>query len=148
MKPTDAKFLHETVLLAKQVKESMIVIGGRLIKIKEQGLWKGTYNNWEEFVTELDMSPGSASKVMTVYREWVENAGFTVEQLSQAGVSKLYAARELISQGKTEALETALTLRRDDIEKTVRGEEGEHECNLVTFCTICRRRVYDAEEEH
>jgi len=146
MKPTSQQFLTETIQLAKTVRESMVVIGGRLIKIKEDGLWEGSFETWESFTEAIDMSPASASRIMTVYREWIEQAHFTVEEIAHVGISNLYAGRNLLeTKSKEDALATVETLRRSDVEKLVKGEVADHEHKIISYCTICRERVYEAE---
>jgi len=148
MKPTitNHKFLQETVELKSTIEQSFLALAERLYKIRGERLWDGEYDTFDEFLTELDLSAATCSKLCSIYEHWILKAGVKVEALGKCAWSSLYEAIPLLEKGNANELaeELKLLTRADAIEKvreTMKPCER-HDWQDVHFrqCENCGKR--------
>ena len=146
MSKTAAAYIKETVALRDKIEGAFIILGERFHKILEDGLWKGTFESYAEFLAEMRISEANASKLMTVYRTYVVEHGVSHEKLARAGWSNLYTAIPLLKEKNAEeVVQKATALRRADISDEVREKQyPEHDCKGETvryrICDTCGKR--------
>ena len=123
-----ANYLRETIDLTKQIETRFMELASRLYKIKEERLYEGSYDSFYEFLDVAKINPGQASKLMSIYRVFVEIGQQSQETLAQIGYSNLYEAIPLVeTQGVATVLAKAQTLTRSEIKDEVREfKHGEH----------------------
>lgn len=126
MKPTE--YLRETIDLVKSIETRFLELGARLYKIKEEKLYVGTYDNFQEFLSTANITFGHASKLMAVHRHYVVENQIEPQKLAQVGASNLYEAIPFIeSDGVKMAVAKAQTLSRSEIlEEKRQNKHGEH----------------------
>ena len=131
-------------------------MGKRLKKIREDRLYEGSYETFAEFLKEMDISEGTASKIIAVQSFYGDKHNINRKKLAEAGWSKLYSLLKLTdeddSSKKVEAIvEKGITLWRSDIEDEIR----EHVTGCVNHqwgerivlrkCIHCSKKIRDDE---
>lgn len=121
-------YLRETIDLVKQIETRYLELGRRLYRIRSSELWKGEYDNYQEFLDEAKISASDASKSFSIHKNYVVDGGLTMSQLRGIGYSNLYEAIPLIElKGAEFAATQAETLTRDEVKDEVRDKtHGEH----------------------
>jgi len=130
IKPNE--FVRETVELVKSIETRFLELGARLYKIREERLWEGSYYSFNEFLCDLKLTPGNASILASVHKNYILDGGMEVENLAGISYSNLYEAIPLIEkEGVTSAAVKAETLTRAEIKEEVQekklGTEHTHE---------------------
>jgi len=130
IKPNE--FVRETVELVKSIETRFLELGARLYKIREERLWVGSYYSFNEFLCDLKLTPGNASILASVHKNYVLDGGLEVQALAGISYSNLYEAIPLIEkEGVTSAAVKAETLTRAEIKEEVQekklGVEHTHE---------------------
>lgn len=122
-------FVRETIDLVKSIETRFLELGARLYKIREDRLWEGTYDSYNDFLHVIHLTPGNASILASVHKNYVVDGGIPTESLAGISYSNLYEAIPLIEkEGVTVAAVKAETLTRAEIKDEVRDQKfGEHE---------------------
>lgn len=140
------KYINDTLKLRDVIEGAFVALGERFYNIRTQNHWKGLYESYEEFLEDMRVSKGNASKMESVYRTYVIEHKIPPERLTPAGWSTLYQAIPLLNKYNVEeVIEKATTLLRSHIHDEVRElKAGPHECNweqiTIRTCTICQKR--------
>lgn len=147
MHPT-LTFLEETIQLKNSLEESFIHLGERMLRIRDERLYEGKYENFEEFLGELKISPATASKMINIYQTFVLKFEFSRQELIEAGGwTGLYKISSLCKT-KDEAKEwvkKAKELSSEDLDIVVREEKSgvaQYECphNEETYTImVCKK---------
>jgi hypothetical protein len=126
---TNNEFVRQTVELVKSIETRFLELGARLYKIREERLWEGTFNSFEDFLAEIKMTKGNASILASVHKNYVLEGGIEPQQLAGIPYSNLYEAIPLIEkEGVTSAAVKAETLTRSEIKDEVQEKKlGVHE---------------------
>lgn len=139
MKPTE--YVRETIDLVKQIETRFLELGARLYRIKEEKLYLGTYDTFQEFLEAAHINPGHASILAKIHKYYVVDGGQKQEQLAGIGYSNLYEAIPLIEKDGVEVtVVKAQTLTRSEIKEEVREDKhGVHthtpkDDTLWAFC--------------
>lgn len=103
-------------------------MGARLYNIREKGLWKDTYDSYQEFLDVAKINPGHASILYSIHKCYVIDGNVKQTALAGIGYSNLYESIPLIERdGVHKALVIAGTLTRSEIKDEVRDQKhGEH----------------------
>lgn len=141
-----AEFCRDTLAICKAVEESFLTLGERLHRIKEEKLFAGTWETFSEFLQEAKLNEATASKLITVYRTFVERYGIDKDRLISAGYSNLYEGIALIKgpEDADQFVEKAATLRREDLRDEIRQAKAgvhEHQWEAVAMrrCGVCNK---------
>lgn len=136
------KFLRDTIDLIKQIETRFLELGARLYNIREKGMWKDSYESYEEFLDTAHVSYGNASMLASIHKAYVVEGKKQMSSLAGIGYSNLYEAIPLIeAQGVDAAIVKASTLTRAEIKQEVR-EEKHGECaheNVIKICSSCHK---------
>ena len=129
--------IERTRQLLNAVRGSSIQIGQNLYEIKQE-LEFGT--DWGDTLRdEFDLSEGQASKLISVYKIYVLEGGFSHAQLEGIDTERLYLAKSL--EGSIEEkFAKASTLTRRELRET-RVEEDGHQHEAVEICKTCGIRM-------
>lgn len=146
------KYIKETIELKHGIEGAFIDLGARLKKIRDERMYEGQYDSFAEFLGEMDMSEGTASRIISVFSFYIEKHGMNRQKLAEAGWSNLYSLMKLTDENTTkkkvqEVVEKAIILRREDIQEEVRDHrhpnckhENTHEIHLLV-CDDCGLRT-------
>lgn len=131
---------------------SMVNIAERLWRIRAEELWSGTWSSWEEFLENLGIKKGTASKLCTLYERIVVQLKFPTETLHSAPWTNLYQALPMMTDGEKakSALAIASTLTSKEINQELYEHKHGRECShdhfhFLKYCEDCKAyiRVYD-----
>lgn len=149
---TNTNYCEETRKLKGALETGFIKLGERLKKIRDERLYEGRWNNFEEFVADMQMSEATASRLITVYSKFILEYGMDSDEIGSIGWSTLYVLAKSVDNKKEakEFVEKALVCKRSDLEEELRekkakanSRECEHDYFEVHFkqCKKCGVRV-------
>lgn len=120
----------------RDVREKIVHAMQNLFKVHESKIWESVASSWGEYVeSELGISQGFASKLLSVNRHYLIEAGLYPEKLEGIDYEKLYLAAK--TEGSVEEqLARAKTLTRAEL-KQEKNEKDPHTPNFVELCTEC-----------
>lgn len=131
-----------------QIETHFLELAARLYKIREEKIWEGTYESYQDFLDDIHVSRGNASMLEAVHKAYVLEGHATFKKVGTS-YSKLYEAIPLIAEkGVDYAILTATTQTRSDIKELVR-EKKHGDCSheeLITICAGCHIRIYETKE--
>lgn len=142
MKPT-LSILEETPVLFSKARGQIMLGVKNLWEIRDKGLWAGSTSSFTEYVEDVcQLDKGQASRWLTMYEHYAIQGGVELAQLEKVNPEKLYIAR-MLKGSPSQQVKKAITLTRHDLrsEVAVKEDGSEHECEPVTFCRICHRRM-------
>ena len=119
---------HTRILAIKQYIEELGLQMGKELYFfqKERDYLKLDYSSFESYLgsPELAISRRTAYRLIRVYRRWVVELGYTPEQLTEAGTTKLdMLAAHVDDENKHKCLTMAETLSRSDLMAELKGVE-------------------------
>jgi hypothetical protein len=97
-------YCEDTILLRDKIEESFLELGARLFKIRNEELFKGQYESYPLFLEELKISESVASRLVTVWRTFVDEYQLSPAKLLRIGWSDLYQVSR-VTKDKDEVLE-------------------------------------------
>jgi len=89
------KYIEETLLLKKRIESYFLELGERLRKIRDEQLYIGRYESFDEFLIDMDISKSTASQIISVFSFYSEKHKISSSKLAQVGYSKLYSLMKL-----------------------------------------------------
>ena len=133
---TDAELLLDTRDSFRDVKSSIVRAMRNLYEVHERGSWATVATSWSEYVeSDLGISQGFASKLLSVNRHYLVEGGFYPENIEGIDYEKLYLAAK--SGGTVEEqIAKARTLTRAELKQT-NAEEKPHEPSFGEYCSVC-----------
>ncbi len=157
-------YCEETIRLQKYIQENFIELGVRLLRIRNEELWKGgTYGDWIGFLSQAKFSESSASKLMTIVEYLLNQRGIEKDKILAIGDwSNAYELAQVARRLKMpqEELNTlidkSILLSRKDLKteltelKTgIPQADCQHTDTYdVEICKECGRRVRIYDEEN
>ena len=115
-----------------------------LWKIREEGLFRETHQSFGAFAEEeCGLNASQASRYLTAFEHFSIQGGFSIAQIGEVDVEKLYIAKSLSGSAEEQlAKAQSLSIRelkaQNVYEKT--GEECAHE-KTYTACCSCNKRI-------
>lgn len=148
------EYCKETLELKKRLESSFLSLGERLMKIRDERLYEGDYDNFAAFCWEARLAESTASRLISVYQKFVQEYGLDIGKLSRIGWSSLYALLPMATDKETaeELVEDASEMRRDDVTEKVRAakypnckHKNTHTITLIC-CDDCGAKTRKNEE--
>lgn len=132
--------LEQTREAFANVRSSVVVAMQKLYEVQQEDAWKEVSGSFSEYVqSELGVSQGFASKLLTVNRHYLVEAGYSPENIAGIDYECLYLAAK--TEGTPEEqLAKARTLTRREL-KEERNEEEQHEHEPISICRKCSLRL-------
>lgn len=132
--------LQETKEIFNTLRSGVVVAMQKLHQVKEEGIWMQVAGSWGEYVeSELGISQGFSSKLLSVNEHYLITNDISPEKLSGIDYEKLYMAR-LLPGNVDEQLEKARTLTRRELREEKNDEEP-HEHESISICKHCNIRL-------
>jgi len=78
-------FCQQTIELKEDIENQFLVLGQRLLQIREKRLYEAGYETFDLFSMELKMSGSTISKLINIYALFILKYGFEKKKLTQAG---------------------------------------------------------------
>jgi hypothetical protein len=144
LKITNHKYLAETLELKSKIEEGFLNLAERLYKIRQERIWESEYGTLEEFLTELDITQSTCSKLCSIYEHWVIDGKISVEVLAGVSWTNLYSSiPRLENESHEDVLEDAKLLTRQDIiekGREIKHPDCKHEWVEIRFCKNCGKK--------
>lgn len=148
-KTPSLNFCESTIQLVQNIEGAFIELGKRLLRIRDERLWESNWESYEEFLSEIKISPGKASKICSVYEKFVVEFEVDQEKLANVGWSNLYSMLPAIKtkSDAKEWVDKGMVLRREDIEDEVREfkhgkcEHKEFDEITLRICRNCGKKI-------
>lgn len=138
-------YLKETITIAKRIESAFLELAARLKNIRDNRLYEGDYQNFAEFLWEIKIAEGTASKLIKVYETFVLKFKMKNDKLSAVGWSSLYQIANNV-ETKEEAeewVEKAVLLTRDHLTDSLKEKtKGPNKCShsdvyILKICKDC-----------
>lgn len=116
------KYCEETLQFKTSLEEGFLALGERLKNIRDGRFFEPQWSSFDEFVAEMKMSKGTASKLINLYEKFVLQFGVTAKEIGEAGGWSNLAEWLPVVKNRGDALEAihlAKTLSREDNRKEV-----------------------------
>jgi len=143
-------YIKETLALKHQIEGAFIHLGERLYLIRKEEMWQGMYNSYAEFLEEMGVTEGQASKMRQIYERFILKLNMKVEEIAPYGIRRLYEILPMCTDKRTtrETLDSIKGLTASDVHKKIKAEKaGEHKHVWFNYkmCNLCKesRRVYE-----
>jgi len=155
MKPVlfNADLCQDALKLKKDLEMNFILLGEYLSSIKEHRLYDQQYESFDEFLMEMHMTKGTASKLINIYKMFIVKYQFSPLQLVEAGSWTKLAMVVPLIRSKEDAdywLTQSTILTSTDLTRSLKEEKTgkdmskcKHE-DSYTLC-ICRDCGYKYE---
>lgn len=132
------QLLQETKQAFANVRGSIVVAMQRLYQVKQEEVWRQVADNWGEYVeSELGISQGFASKLLSINNHYILEGGIEPDFLSGIDYEKLNMARTLPGSPE-EQVEKARVLTRSELKlERNDAEPVPHTPEWVEFCKVC-----------
>jgi hypothetical protein len=138
---------QEALQLKDNIEGAYLKLGELLSRIRSQRLYQPTHDTFPEFLMEMDITEGTASKMITVYDLFIGKYQIPEQMLIDAkGWSKVYAIAK-VSDTKEHALEwleRASIASRQHLTQDIREKETgltpencEHDYYTLNVCKKC-----------
>jgi hypothetical protein len=131
-------FCTETIELKLKLETDFLELGRRLIEIKMKRLYEGGWDSWSDFLDDMKIDDGVASKLMKIYGVFVNGCGFSPARIAKAGGwSRISEVLPLIKtyEDARRLFDMVTVMRnRTDIRRTV------HEERTGTSMMTCQHR--------
>ena len=140
MKPL-VTILEETAQYFSTARVNLIAGAANLHKIREEELWKSEYESFSEYLEDIQVSQGMASKLISTYQFYVLENNITQAKLVGIDHEKLYLALKLPGTAEKK-LTSAMTLSRQELRQEVAdpNDECPHD-ETIKICASCHKRV-------
>ena len=155
---TNYNYCQETIKMKEQIEIAFIAMGERLMKIRDQHLYGGSWETFSDYLKELKIKDSVASRMITVYKKFILEYKMDPQEVALAGGwSNAY---EIVgkSSSKEEAeiwLEKFKYASNDGdvtaIKKELRSGISRYECPheetyTIKICRRCGEKVATLEE--
>lgn len=144
-------YCEDTKKLKEHLESSFLELGERLLIIRDGRLYEPQHTSFTEYVWELKMSEGTASKLINIFKRFVLEYGIDRQRLIDAGGWSNLAVVLPVIKSKRDAeywLERYEVNSRPDVEKEVkelRTGLSQAECKHLDYyelriCNDCGMR--------
>jgi len=119
-------FLENLTKLSQEIEAGYLDFAKGLQECRDQERYKPLHEDFSDFLEELKLSSGKASKLINIYQKFVIEYGIPKEELAQLGGWSVIAEVLPVVKDKKTALdwvEKAKLLRRGDLRKEVKEEK-------------------------
>jgi len=149
-------FCNETLEMKQEIELRFLDVGARLKKIRDGQLWESQWESFGEYLKEMDVSEGTASKMINVYQIFIEDYNFSPAKLTM-GWSKLAETLPYIKEKKDaeDFLHLATILPKEELRKELQERKTgiemrrcEHtDTYLIRCCNQCKMKWKIYEED-
>lgn len=127
--------------LFKRAREGLMVAAYALYKVRESKEWEGRYGSWNEFLIDLQIDAGQASRLCSVVEHYVIKNGVNLSQLKEINPERLYHAQRLPIKPEEQVLTASLlTVTELRAQLAMKGND-EHQCVAIQICNTCGKRM-------
>lgn len=126
---TPLDFCKATITKKHQLEVLWLEVAARLKEIRDNELWEGQWENFEDFLQDpsMGMDKGTASKMITIHEKLVVEYKMKPQEIAQSGGWSVIAEVLPVISDKESAkewVERAATLTKNDLRKEVNEARG------------------------
>lgn len=152
---TQYNYCLEVVELKKNIELAFLVLGEKLMKIRDEEMYTGSWESFNDYLDEIKISPSVASRLISVYSTMVLEYSLEPQLIANAGGwSNAYEITK-VSSTKEEALrwleeskermpkDTKIALR--EARTGISIEDCRHEYYELRICRKCgdKEKIYN-----
>lgn len=144
MKPT-LNICQQALELKNKVEVGFLELGALLNAIKERRLYEQeSFESWGEFLMEMRLSQGTASKLITIYNTFVVQYEISPRKIAEAGGYTVVYDLVPLATSKEKAeewIDKAKSMTRSHIRQEAQSAKGEVEDEPCDHepCNMCRK---------
>lgn len=140
MKPA-LVILDEAAEYFKVARSNLVYGAALLFKIREEELWKDKFESFNEYLQDIQVSQGMASKLIQTYQYYVLDNGLSQAKLAGIDHEKLYMALRLPGTAEKKFI-SARTLSRSELRQETNDPDDEcQHPQTFTICASCHKRL-------
>lgn len=152
-------YCQETLRLHESLQIAFIDLGQRLMIIRDERLYEQEYGDFDDFLIEMKMSSGTASKLINIYQIFVQKYKISLKRIAKAGGWSILAECLPMIRSREDAedwLTKAELMTQTDFRRTykeaktgVSMTECKHDWIHLRICKCCglRERDYESEQK-
>lgn len=134
--------LEKTEQLFHSARLSFVEAAAALYEVRETKAWESEYETWQDYLQTISVSQSQASKWLSVFEHYALKGAVSHAKIAETDVEKLYLATTLTGTPDEQATKAALLTRSElRAQRAFEDTGDEHECEAVTICTICHKRL-------
>jgi hypothetical protein len=155
------EYCEETIRLKENIEVAFLDLGERLMRIRDERLYENNWDAFEDFLMEVKISSGTASKLINIYQRFVLEYKISTKKIALAGGWSIVAECLPLVKTKDEALEwlekagfmTQTDIRREmkEAKTGIMMKDCEHDWTYIKFrtCEKCslKERVYEEKSK-
>jgi predicted metalloenzyme YecM len=124
---SNSQYCIDTINLFKR---SMGHLAERLWNISSKELWNSSWSSFDEYLREVGIGKGTASKLCSIYQRVVTELGFPAETLYTVSWGNLYAVLPMMADKETAkyAIAVAATLTSEEVKLELYKHKHGGEC--------------------
>lgn len=148
-------YCNETIGYKQQLEGLFLMLGQRLARIREEELYKGSWDSFADYVQELDISESVASRLITTYKKITEEWNIDKEKVIRIGgwnnayeISKIAQTKEQAEEMLAEVSVLSPSDRRiylRNVKTGINQDECSHDFYSIKVCKKCqyKEKLYD-----
>ncbi len=149
-------YCTKTLDLKTKIESAFLELGERMMKIRDEELYKGQFETWDLFLEDMKMSQAMASKIINIYEKLIVQYAIPQERLLQAGGwSQLAECLGHIHsrEDAEEIIQLSIDHSRKDLrdilterKKGVAQDTCKHESYEISVCRKCGIKIKTIKE--
>lgn len=115
-------YCKQTMELKQKIEGSFILLGKRLMEIRDKKKFLPNYENFNDFVVDIKLDPGTASKLIKIYQHFIIDLKIHPKAVSSVGSwTNVYEIVKVVKTKKDarEWLDKAKHLTKTDLQKEI-----------------------------
>jgi hypothetical protein len=119
-------YCQQAIQIKKTTEANFLMLGQYLHNIREQQLYQGQWDSFPEYLEDMTLPEGTASKLINIYKKFVYEYGIANERLLETGGwTKLALLLPIVTDKDTaeEWLDKATVLSSRDLQKEIKESE-------------------------
>ncbi len=141
-------YCTKTGELKDKIEETFLLLGERLLKIRQEELYKGQWDSFEEYLESIHLNKSVASRLICVFEKFVVEYGINPDRILEAGGWSDCYQIAILSENKEDAedwLNKAKVLNSTDLRREItefRTGKPMKDCKhpnryLLSVCPTC-----------
>jgi hypothetical protein len=144
------KQCEKAIQLKGQIENGYLTLAALLKDIRDGMLYQPQYSKFSEWLQELDMTEGTASKMITTYDTLILSYEFDEQEIQKIGWTKGYMVAQASDdkQDAKELVELAKVQTSNDLRQTLKEKKTgvdqmlcEHDLQTFSICKKCGLKI-------
>ena len=136
----ETNILDRAITFFETARFNLLAGAADLWKIRKEELWRGNYESFNDYLREVKISAGTASKLVSVYEHFCVGGRFSQAKLSGTDYENLYMAIRYPGDYDKQ-LSAAQTLSRQELRQELKNPNDDCEHEAIQICRKCNMRI-------